>query len=78
MIDGKKISAKSSKSWRNSINIGIMIPVKMRFCIECSTENCCDRCNIRVNENQEIKVDLGLLKRQAPNQFGHMLPYFEE
>ena len=50
----------------------------MRLCNECSKEKCCDRCNNQINENKEFEASLNLLKRQAPNEFGHMLPYFEE
>ena len=38
----------------------------------------CNRCKSQVNENKEIEGNLNLLKRQAPNQFGYMLPYFGE
>ena len=49
----------------------------MRFCNECK-EKYCDRCNIQYNENKEFEANLNLLKREAPNEFGHMLPYFKE
>ena len=49
----------------------------MRFCIECCKQNYCDRCNNQVNENKEFEANLNLIKRQAPNEFGHMLPLFK-
>ena len=74
-IDGKKniSSAILTRSWRKSFNSGVVLPAKMRFCNECSKEKCCDRCNIQINENKVIEANLNLLRRQAPNQFGHML-----
>ena len=64
MLEGKKISARLPRSWKKSINNGVVIPVKMR------------RCNNQVNENKKFEAILNLLKRHAPNQFGYMLPYY--
>ena len=75
MIDGKKISAMFSTSWKKSFNNGIGIPAKMRFCNECSKEKYCDRCYNQVNEIKDFEANLILLKRQARNQFSHMLPF---
>ena len=47
----------------------------MRFWNECSKEKQCDRCNDQTNKNEEFEVNINLLKRQAPNQYGHMLPF---
>ena len=52
------------KSWKKSIDNGIVIPAKLRFCNECSKEKHCDRCNNQVNENKEIGANLNLLKRK--------------
>ena len=49
----------------------------MRFCIECKDKIICTTCNNQVNENQELEGDLNLLKREAPNQIGYMLPYYK-
>ena len=38
----------------------------------------CTTRNNEVNENKEFEANLNLLKRQAPNEFGHMLPYYKE
>ena len=32
-------------------------------------------CNNQNDENKEFEVNLNLIKRQAPNDIGHMLPY---
>ena len=36
----------------------------------------CDKCNNQINENKEFGANLNELKRHAPNDFGHMLPYY--
>ena len=50
----------------------------MGFCIECNDKRMCNRFNIRNNENKEFEPYLYLLKRQDPDEFGHMLPCFKE
>ena len=35
MIEGEKISAMLTKSWKQSFNRGIVIPAKEGFCNEC-------------------------------------------
>ena len=50
----------------------------MRRCNECKNKIICTTCNNQVNEKKQIEANLKLLKRRAPNQFGHMLPYFVE
>ena len=37
----------------------------------------CDKCNNQVNENKEFEANFNLLKRKAPNQFGHMLLIYD-
>ena len=76
MIEGKKISAMLPKSWKKSFDSGIIIPTKMRFCNECDDNKMCVKCNIHINENKEFEANLNLLKRNAPNEFGYMLPYY--
>ena len=78
MLEGKKISAMLPRSWKKSFNNGVVIPVKMRRCNECKNKILCTTCNNQVNENKEFEAILNLIKREAPNQFGHMLPYFVE
>ena len=36
MAEGKKVSALLPESWKKSIDNGIIIPAKMRFCNECN------------------------------------------
>ena len=77
MIEGKKVPALSPKNWKKSSDSGIIIPTKMRFCNECSGERMCDKCINQVNENKVFEAKSILLKRESPNQFGHMLPYYK-
>ena len=53
------------------------MPKKMRRCSECNNKIICMTCNNQLNENEVFEGNLNLLKRQAPNQFGHMLPYYK-
>ena len=78
MLEGKKISAMLPKSWKKSFNIGIVIPAKLRRCDKCRGKTWCATCNNQPNENEEFEADLILLKREDPNKFGYMLPYFIE
>ena len=48
----------------------------MRLCKECKDGILCTTYNNKVKENEEFETNLNLLKRDVPNQFGHMLPYF--
>ena len=76
MIEGETISAMLSRSWKKSFDSGIIIPTKMRFCNECNDKKVCNKCNNQINENKEIEANLNLLKGNAPNELGYMLPYY--
>ena len=49
----------------------------MRRCTESKFEILCDECNNQFEENKEFEANSNLVKREAPNQFGHMLPYYK-
>ena len=66
------------RSWKKSFDSGTIIPTKMRFCNECNEKKMCDKFINQINENKEIEAVLNLLKRKAPNEFGHMLPYYKK
>ena len=53
MIECTTISAMLPKSWKKSFNSRVVIPAKMRFCIEYSKGKHCDRYNNQIKENQE-------------------------
>ena len=77
MLEGEKISAMLPRSWKKSFISGIVISVKMRRYNECKGEILCDECNNQVNENKKFEANLDLLKKDVPNEFGHMLPYYK-
>ena len=66
------------RSWKKSFIDGVVIPVKMRQCNKCNGEIICITCNNQVNENKEFEAKLNLLKRDVPNEIGHMFPYYKE
>ena len=74
MVNGKKISAMLHKSGKKSYKSGVVIPAKMTFCNECYDKIVCDRCTNQVAKNKHFEANFHLIKRQAPKQFGHMLP----
>ena len=46
----------------------------MRHCNACKDGILCVTCNNQINGNREFEANLNLLKREKPNDFGHMLP----
>ena len=77
MLEGEKISAMLPRSWKKSFNIGVVIPVKMRRCIDCKDGIIITTCNNQINESKEFEATFYLLKGDAPNEFGHMLPVYK-
>ena len=77
MLEVKKISAMLPKSWKESFDNGINIPARMKRCNECTDGIFCTTCNNQINKNKEFEANFNLLKRQAPNHFGYMLPYYK-
>ena len=67
-----------TRSWKKLFINGVLLPVKRRQCNNCNGEILCRTCNNQVNENKEFEANLNLLKRDVPNEFGHMLPYYKE
>ena len=74
MANGGKLIAKVLLSWKKSFSQGIVIPHKMRNCNKCSKDILCDNCDKLVNQKKELLANLIELKREPPNEFGHMLP----
>ena len=48
----------------------------MRSCGECKKDILCDNCDKLVNQNKEGSVNLNEFKREAPNEFGRLLPKY--
>ena len=76
MADGDKLVAKVPLSWKKSFSQGVVIPHKMRNCNKCTKDILCDDCDKLVNQNKEFSANLNELKREKPNDFGHMLPKY--
>ena len=76
MFEGDKLIAKVPLSWKKSINQGVTIPYKVTNCNKCAKGILCDGCDKLVNQNKEFSANLYELKRQPPNEIGHMLPKY--
>ena len=76
MRDGNKLIAKIPLSWKKSFSQGVVIPHKMRNCTNCQNDLLCDDCDKLVNQNKEFSANLNELKREKPNNLGHMLPKY--
>ena len=76
MADGVNLFAKVLLSWKKSFSMGVIFPHKRRNCNKCTKEILCDDCDKLVNQKKEFSANLNELKREKPNDFGHMLPKF--
>ena len=76
MYEGDKLSAKVPLSWKKSFSQSIVIPHKMRNCTNCEKDISCDYCDILVKQRKKFSAKLNKLKREKPNDFGHMLPKY--
>ena len=76
MARGGKLIAKVPLSWKKSFSQGVAIPHKMRNCSECTKHSLCDECDSLVNQKKKFSGNLNYLKREKPNDFGHMLPKY--
>ena len=76
MADGDKLVAIVPLSWKKSFSQGVVIPHKMRNCSDCTKDILCDDCDKLVNQNKEFSANLNELKREKPNNHGHMLPKY--
>ena len=76
MADGDNLIAKVPLSWEKSFSQGVVIAHKMRNCTECKNCSLCDNCDNLVNQKKEFSANLIELKREKPNNFGHMLPKY--
>ena len=76
MYGGDKLFAKVPPSLEKSFSYGVVIPHKMRNCTDCRSDFLCDQCDILVNQRKELSPNLNVLKRQTPNEFGHVRPKY--
>ena len=75
MQKGKSVSGSFPLSWKKSFEVGVVIPVKDRFFKKCD-ENICEECMSKTKQFEEFEANLNELKRQPPNAFNQMLPYY--
>ena len=73
MAGGGKLIAKMPLSWKKSFSQGVVIPHKIRNCHYCKNDILCDICDELVNQRREFSANLNELKREKPNDCGHML-----
>ena len=76
MADGDRLVAKVPLSWNKSFSQAVVIPHKMRNFTDCKEDILCDDCDKKINQKKEFSANLNELKREAPNNFGHMLPKY--
>ena len=76
MVGGDNLIAKVPLSWKKIFSHGVVIPHKMRYCTDCKIDSLCDICDKLVNQKKEFSANLNELKRERPNDFGHMLPKY--
>ena len=77
MADGDNLIAKVPLSWKKSFSQGVIIPHKMRNCVDCKNDSLCDNCDRLVNQRKEFSANLNELKREKPNDQGYMLPKYK-
>ena len=56
--------------------MAVVIPHKMRKCTNIKKDILCDGCDKIVNQKKNFTANLNEMKRQPPNEFGHMLPKY--
>ena len=76
MADGDNLTAKVPLSWKKSFSQGVVIPHKMRNGSDCKKSMLCDEGDKLVNQRKRFSANLNELKREAPNDFSHMLPKY--
>ena len=73
MADGVNLIAKVPLSWKKSFSQEVIFPHKMRNCSDCTKDILCDSCDNLVKQRKEFSANLNELKREKPNDLGHML-----
>ena len=48
----------------------------MRNCSDCTKEQVFDDCDKLINQRKDFSGNLNELKREKPNDFGHMFPKY--
>ena len=76
MFEGDKLIAKVPLSWKKRFSHGVIIPHKTRNCYKSTKVTSSVDCDKLVKQTKEFSANLNELKRQPPNEFGHMLPKY--
>ena len=76
MAHGGKLIAKVPLSWKKYFSQCVVIPHKMKNCGDCKKDVLCKNCDKLVNQRNEFSANLNERKREAPNEFGHLLPEY--
>ena len=76
MADGDNLIAEVPLIWKKSFSQGVVIPHKNRICSDCKKGFFCNDCDKLVNQRKEFSANLNEIKREAPNDFSHMLPKY--
>ena len=76
MFKGDKLIAKVPLSWRKSFRMGVVIPQKMRKGNKSTINLSCGGCDKLLNQSKDFSASLKELKRQPPNEFGHLVPKY--
>ena len=58
--------------------MAVIIPSAEKYCTDCDENFLCDKCNKLVNQTKEFAPNLYELKRQTPDEFRHMLPWYKD
>ena len=76
MADGDNLVVKVPLSWKKSFSQGVVIPHKVTSRSNCKKDILCDDCDELVSQRNEFAANLNELKRESPNNYGHMLPKY--
>ena len=76
MVDGGNLIAKFPLSWKKSSSQVVVLPHEIKNCGEYIKDILCYRCDKLVNQKKKLSANLNELKREAPNELGHMLPKY--
>ena len=76
-LDGDKLVPKVPLWCKKSFSFVVIFPHTLRCCSECKNISLFDECDKIVNQRKEFSANLNQIKRQAPYQFGHMLPWYK-
>ena len=71
MLDGNKTITEVPLSWRKSFSMGVVIPHKLRNCLQCKNNSLFFNCDILVDQNKEFSANFNELKRQTFIEYGH-------